>query len=220
LELKASFGEVVSTAGLKQLRIAETEKYAHVTYFFSGGQETEFDGEDRVLVPSPKVATYDLKPEMSAVEVTEKLEDAIRSGRYDTIVVNYANPDMVGHTGDLNAARAAIEAVDACVGRLDAALREVGGVGLVTADHGNAELMVDPETGGPHTAHTTFDVPLLVLNPEALAPGTQFSDGRLCDIAPTLLTILGLTVPDAMTGHSLLQKGTGADARTEPEVVA
>ena len=220
LDLQDSFGEVVARAGLTQLRIAETEKYAHVTYFFSGGREDEFPGEERVLIPSPKVATYDLKPEMSAFEVTQKLEEAIASGRFDVIVVNFANPDMVGHTGVLEAARQAIEAVDTCLGRLEAAATKAGGVVLVTADHGNAELMEDPDTGGPHTAHTTFDVPLLVMNPAGLGPGARLADGRLCDIAPTLLAILGVPIPAAMTGRSLLEKEAGADARTGSEALA
>ncbi len=194
--------EVVSRAGLRQLRIAETEKYAHVTFFLNGGSERVFEGEERILVPSPRVATYDLQPEMSAPEVTDRLVEAIRSGGFDLIVVNYANPDMVGHTGDLAAARAAVETVDACLGRLEAALIEAGGTMLVTADHGNVEMMADPASGQAHTAHTTNPVPLLLVNPPgALALG----NGRLADVAPTLLELLALKAPAAMTGESLLQ---------------
>jgi 2,3-bisphosphoglycerate-independent phosphoglycerate mutase len=201
-ELRETFGEVVAQAGLKQLRIAETEKYAHVTFFFNGGREEEFPGETRILVPSPKVATYDLKPEMSAPEVTDRLVEAIEAGRFDVIVVNFANTDMVGHTGNLAAAEKAVETVDACLGRIARALERVGGTMLVTADHGNAEMMRDPATGQPHTAHTTNPVPLVLVNPP---PGmTALSDGKLADIAPTLLALLGLKQPSEMTGHSLL----------------
>ena len=181
------FGEYVASLGLTQLRIAETEKYAHVTYFFSGGVETPYPGEDRILVPSPKVATYDLKPEMSAVEVTDKLVAAIASGTYDAIVCNYANGDMVGHTGNLDAAIRAIETLDACIGRVVAAARAAGGEVLITADHGNAEKMHDEATGQPHTAHTLNLVPLrLRRTPAAITPG-----GSLQDIAPTLLRDAG-----------------------------
>src|SRR5690606_28746072 len=196
-----TLGEVVSRAGLKQLRIAETEKYAHVTFFLNGGEEKVFEGEDRILVPSPKVATYDLQPEMSAPEVTDRLVEAFRSGEYDLIVVNYANPDMVGHTGDLQAAIRAAETVDACLGRLEVALRETGGVMLVTADHGNLEMMRDPETGQPHTAHTTNLVPALLVNPPR---PVALKDGRLADVAPTVLELMGLPKPAEMTGASLL----------------
>ncbi|MBM3523165.1 MAG: 2,3-bisphosphoglycerate-independent phosphoglycerate mutase, partial [Alphaproteobacteria bacterium] len=168
-------GEVLAKAGLRQLRIAETEKYAHVTFFFNGGEERVFDGEVRVMVPSPKVATYDLKPEMSAPEVTEKLVAAIDAGVYDFILVNYANTDMVGHTGDFEAARRAVEAVDGCLGRVADAVARRGGVMLVTADHGNAEMMTDPETGQPHTAHTTFPVPVMLV--ESAAPGRNARRG-------------------------------------------
>ncbi|HEX5452393.1 MAG TPA: 2,3-bisphosphoglycerate-independent phosphoglycerate mutase [Stellaceae bacterium] len=205
-DLRDTFGEVVANAGLKQLRIAETEKYAHVTFFFNGGRETVFPGEERILVPSPKVATYDLQPEMSAPEVTDKVVAAIRSGRFDAIVLNYANTDMVGHTGDIAAAVKAVEAVDACLGRLAEAVAAAGGTLVITADHGNAEMMRDPETGEPHTAHTLNPVPFLIVNPP---PGAvaQVSDGRLADVAPTLLALMGLPKPAAMTGHSLIAAG-------------
>ncbi len=201
-DLSDTFGEVIAKSGLKQLRIAETEKYAHVTFFFNGGRETVFPGEERVLVPSPKVATYDLKPEMSAPEVTDKVVEAISSGHFDAIVLNYANADMVGHTGRLEAAVKAVETIDGCLGRVAAAVEKVGGTLVVTADHGNAEMMRDPETGGPHTAHTLNRVPFLVVNPPwplALA------DGQLADVAPTLLDLLGLAKPSLMTGHSLIR---------------
>src|SRR5439155_19906441 len=182
--------------------IAETEKYAHVTFFFNGGEERLFPGEERILVPSPKVATYDLQPEMSADEVTDRLVDAIEGGRFDFIVCNYANTDMVGHTGDLAAAIKAVEAVDRCLGRLDQAIRRTGGVMLITADHGNAETMRDPKTGAAHTAHTLNRVPGLLVNaPPAIA---SLKEGELADIAPTLLRLLGLAQPAAMTGHSLI----------------
>jgi 2,3-bisphosphoglycerate-independent phosphoglycerate mutase len=209
-DLTDTFGEVVARAGLKQLRIAETEKYAHVTFFFNGGREAEFPGESRILVPSPKVATYDLQPEMSAPEVTTKLVDAIDAGRFDVIVVNYANTDMVGHTGDLRAAIAAVETVDQCLGRLAEAVERAGGTLLITADHGNVEMMRDPETGQPHTAHTTNPVPLLLVNPPATVKGLE--DGRLCDVAPTLLQLLGLPQPKAMTGRVLLKTRERASA--------
>jgi len=209
-DLGDSFGELVARAGLKQLRIAETEKYAHVTFFFNGGREAEFPGESRILVPSPKVATYDLKPEMSAPEVTDKLVEAIESGRFDVIVVNYANADMVGHTGDLKAAIKAVEAIDQCLGRLAAAVERAGGTLLITADHGNVEMMRDPKTGQPHTAHTTNPVPLLLLNPPKDVLGLE--DGRLCDVAPTLLQLMHLAQPKAMTGHALLKTRARAPA--------
>ena len=195
------FGAYLASLGLTQLRIAETEKYAHVTYFFSGGVEAPYPGEDRVLVPSPKVATYDLKPEMSAFEVTDKLTAAIASGKYDAIVCNYANGDMVGHTGNLDATVKAIETLDQCLGRVDAALRAVGGELLVTADHGNAEKMFDDETGQPHTAHTLFHVPCIYVG----RPATIADGGSLQDIAPTLLAMLGLPKPAEMTGRSLIE---------------
>lgn len=195
-------GEVVEAAGLSQLRIAETEKYPHVTYFLNGGVETPSAHEDRILVPSPKVATYDLQPEMSAPEVAAQAEAAIRGGKYGLIVLNFANADMVGHTGDLAAAIRAVEAVDAGLARIAAAIREVGGTLLVTADHGNAEQMLDPATGGPFTAHTTNVVPVVLLGGP---PGATLVDGRLADVAPTLLALLGLPQPVAMTGRSLLR---------------
>jgi 2,3-bisphosphoglycerate-independent phosphoglycerate mutase len=208
--LNDTFGEVVSRAGLTQLRIAETEKYAHVTFFFNGGRETEFPGESRILVPSPKVATYDLQPEMSAPEVTDKLVEAVDAGRFDVVVVNYANTDMVGHTGDLKAAIKAVETVDHCLGRLADAVTRAGGALLITADHGNVEMMRDPETGQPHTAHTTNPVPVLLVNPPAGVEGLR--DGRLCDVAPTLLQLLGLPQPKAMTGRALLKLRERASA--------
>jgi 2,3-bisphosphoglycerate-independent phosphoglycerate mutase len=197
-------GAVVAAAGRSQLRAAETEKYPHVTYFLNGGLETPFPREERVLVPSPKVATYDLQPEMSAPELTEKAVEAIRSGRFDLLVLNFANPDMVGHTGSLPAAIRAVETVDAGLGRIADAVRDAGGALLVTADHGNCEMMRDPATGGPHTAHTTNPVPVaLAGGPE----GAELADGRLADVAPTLLALLGLPQPAAMTGRSLLRRG-------------
>jgi 2,3-bisphosphoglycerate-independent phosphoglycerate mutase len=208
-------GEVVAAAGLKQLRIAETEKYAHVTFFFNGGEEGEFPGEERILVPSPKVATYDLKPEMSAFEVTDKLVEAIQSGRFDFIVVNYANTDMVGHTGDFAAAKKAVETVDTCLGRLAAAVDKAGGALIITADHGNAEMMLDRATGQPHTAHTTNRVPVMLIGgaePGRNAPW-RLHDGRLADVAPTLLELLGLPQPREMTGHTLITHPDGEGAR-------
>ncbi|MFM2129531.1 MAG: 2,3-bisphosphoglycerate-independent phosphoglycerate mutase [Pseudomonadota bacterium] len=204
-------GQVVSEAGLRQLRIAETEKYAHVTFFFNGGVEEPYKDEDRILVPSPKVATYDLKPEMSAAEVTDKLIAAIESGKYDFILVNYANGDMVGHTGVLDAAIKAVEAVDACLARLEAAVRKAGGVMLVTADHGNAELMRDYELNQPHTAHTTNVVPLVLVNAPAWVEGVK--GGRLADLAPTVLSLMGLPQPKDMTGTSLLRLAGSGQAR-------
>jgi 2,3-bisphosphoglycerate-independent phosphoglycerate mutase len=203
-DLGDTFGEIVAKAGLRQLRIAETEKYAHVTFFFNGGRETVFPGEERILVPSPKVATYDLKPEMSAPEVTDKAVAAVEAGAADVIVLNYANADMVGHTGDLDAATRAIETIDACLGRLARTVEAQGGTLVVTADHGNAEMMRDPETGEPHTAHTLDPVPFIVVNPPM--PIRRLEDGRLADVAPTLLDILGLPQPKAMTGHSLIAR--------------
>ena len=197
-----TFGEVVSKAGLTQLRIAETEKYAHVTFFFNGGRETVFPGEERILVPSPKVATYDQQPEMSAPEVTDEVVAAIAAHRFDVIVLNYANTDMVGHTGRLDAAVKAVETVDTCLGRLSEAVERTRGTLVITADHGNAEMMRDAETGEPHTAHTLNPVPFIVVNPPATV--RHLDDGRLSDVAPTLLDILGLPKPSAMTGHSLI----------------
>jgi 2,3-bisphosphoglycerate-independent phosphoglycerate mutase len=201
-ELSHVLGEIVSAAGLTQLRIAETEKYAHVTFFLNGGEEMQYPGEERILVPSPKVATYDLKPEMSAFEVTDRLVEAIDAGRFDLIVVNYANGDMVGHSGNIAAAMKAVEAVDQCLGRLEEAVRRAGGALLITADHGNAEMMLDPETGAPHTAHTLNPVPLILVNAPAWVSGVK--GGRLADIAPTLLALMGLPQPEAMTGKPLL----------------
>ncbi len=195
-------GEVVSVAGRTQLRMAETEKYAHVTYFLNGGREEPYSGEDRIMVPSPKVATYDLQPEMSAPELTDKAVAAINSGKYDLIVLNYANPDMVGHTGSLPAAIKAVETVDAGLGRIADAIRKAGGALLVTADHGNCEMMRDPQTGGPHTAHTTNPVPLLLVGARNRA---LVAEGRLADIAPTLLELMELPKPKEMTGASLLR---------------
>jgi 2,3-bisphosphoglycerate-independent phosphoglycerate mutase len=208
--LNDSFGEVVSRAGLTQLRIAETEKYAHVTFFFNGGRELVFPGEERILVPSPKVATYDKQPEMSAPEVTDKVVEAIRSGRFDAIIMNYANADMVGHTGRIDAATKAVETIDACLGRLSEAVEKAGGTLVITADHGNAEMMRDPETNEPHTAHTLNPVPFVVVNPPSLFD--RLENGRLSDIAPTLLDILGLTKPAAMTGRSLISSTAGRHA--------
>ena len=196
-------GEVVSKAGRTQLRMAETEKYPHVTYFLNGGNEVPYAGEDRIMVPSPKVATYDLQPEMSAPELTDKAVEAIRSGKYDLIVLNYANPDMVGHTGILAAAIKAVETVDQGLGRLAEAIEQAGGALLATADHGNCELMRDPETGGPHTAHTTNPVPVVLLGG---GEGVALSDGRLADLAPTLLALMQLPQPAEMTGVSLLRR--------------
>jgi 2,3-bisphosphoglycerate-independent phosphoglycerate mutase len=196
-------GAVVSRAGKTQLRMAETEKYPHVTYFFNGGEETPFPGEDRIMVPSPKVATYDLQPEMSAPELAGKAVDAINSQKYDLIILNFANADMVGHTGSLPAAIRACEAADAGLARIVAAVRAQGGAMLVTADHGNAELMRDPKTGGPHTAHTTNPVPVVLVGVPA---GTTLEEGRLADVAPTLLALMRLPQPSAMTGHSLAGK--------------
>jgi 2,3-bisphosphoglycerate-independent phosphoglycerate mutase len=196
-----SFGEYISARGLRQLRIAETEKYAHVTFFFNGGEEREFPGEERILVPSPKVATYDLKPEMSAREVTDKLVAAIESGRFDVIICNYANADMVGHTGNLAAAVHAIETIDACLGRVYDALRRAGGELIVTADHGNAERMSDESTGQAHTAHTSNPVPFVY----AGRPARIVHEGALSDIAPTMLYLMGIDPPAEMSGRSMVE---------------
>ncbi len=198
--LENTFGDYIAQKGLSQLRIAETEKYAHVTFFFNGGVEATSEGEDRALIASPKVATYDLKPEMSAVEVTEEALDRIASDKYDVIILNFANCDMVGHTGVFDAAVTAVETVDACMKRVIEAVTEKGGIALVTADHGNADQMVDPENGETFTAHTTFPVPFVVVGKEvALRDG-----GCLADIAPTMLALLELPQPAEMTGKSLL----------------
>ncbi|TXH32032.1 MAG: 2,3-bisphosphoglycerate-independent phosphoglycerate mutase [Rhodospirillaceae bacterium] len=212
-ELRHTLGEVVAQAGLKQLRIAETEKYAHVTFFFNGGEETLFPGEERILVPSPKVATYDLKPEMSADEVTDKLVAAIDAERFDLIVVNYANTDMVGHSGNLQAAIKAVEAVDRCIGRLRRAVEAKSGALVITADHGNAEMMRDPETGEAHTAHTLNRVPFVLAG--TAGDGVQLADGQLADVAPTLLQLLHLPQPSEMTGHSLIA-GTAKATASHP----
>ncbi|GLQ74561.1 2,3-bisphosphoglycerate-independent phosphoglycerate mutase [Vibrio penaeicida] len=199
--LDNTLGEWLSKCGKTQLRMSETEKYAHVTFFFNGGVEAEFEGEERSLVASPKVATYDLQPEMSSAELTEKFVAAIKSGKYDSIICNYPNPDMVGHTGVYEAAVQAIEAVDACVGKVVEAIREVDGQVLITADHGNAEMMVDPETGGTHTAHTNLPVPLVYVGSREL----EFVEGgKLSDLAPTMLQLSDLEIPAEMTGQVIV----------------
>ena len=200
--LHNTFGEYISKLGYTQLRIAETEKYAHVTFFFNGGEEKQYPGEDRILVPSPKVETYDMKPEMSAIEVTDKVVDAINSKKYDTIILNYANPDMVGHTGNLDAAIKAIETIDTCVKRVVDAVEAQNGVLIITADHGNAEQMIDYKTGEPHTAHTTNLVPLVLVGMKDV----KLKEGKLADLAPTMLEIMGLEKPAEMTGESLIVK--------------
>ncbi|MCV9935602.1 2,3-bisphosphoglycerate-independent phosphoglycerate mutase [Boseaceae bacterium BT-24-1] len=199
--LANGLGETVSKAGLRQIRFAETEKYPHVTYFFNGGREEPFAGEERSMTPSPKVATYDLQPEMSAPELTGKVVAAVESGQYDLFVLNFANPDMVGHTGVLSAAIKAVETIDTSLGQIAEAILAKGGALIVTADHGNAELMVDPVTGNPHTAHTTFPVPVMLIG----GPAAGLAEGRLADVAPTLLALLGLEQPAEMTGQSLLR---------------
>ena len=205
-DLRDTLGEVLAEAGLTQLRIAETEKYAHVTFFFSGGREDPFPGEQRILVPSPKVATYDLQPEMSCPELTARLVDAIRAGTFDVVACNIANPDMVGHTGDLQAAILAAQAVDQAIGAIEAAVREAGGALLITADHGNLEQMRDPATGQAHTAHTIGPVPLVYVGTRR---ATLRAGGALRDVAPTMLDLLGLPRPDAMTGRSLFDDTHG-----------
>lgn len=199
--LTKTLGEVIEKSGLTQLRIAETEKYAHVTFFFNGGLEKPYDHEDRILVPSPKVATYDLQPEMSAIEVTDKVVEAIGSAKYDFIILNFANGDMVGHTGVMDAAVKAVETVDVCVGRVVEAVKKAGGVLCITADHGNCEQMLDKETGTPFTQHTTNPVPFILVNAHRLH---RLRKGKLCDIAPTLLKLAGLNTPKEMTGESLI----------------
>lgn len=199
--LKNTLGEVLSTRGYTQLRCAETEKYAHVTFFFNGGEEKVFNGEDRILIPSPKVATYDLKPEMSAYEVTDKIVEAIDSKKYDVIIMNYANGDMVGHTGVIDKAIEAVETLDTCVGKVISKIEEVDGEALITADHGNCELMLDLKTGEPITSHSTFDVPLIVVSNRV----KSLKKGRLCDLAPTLLELMGESKPQEMTGENLVE---------------
>ncbi|HKQ68694.1 MAG TPA: alkaline phosphatase family protein, partial [Polyangiaceae bacterium] len=198
------FPEVIAAKGKTQFRCAETEKYAHITYFFNGGREEPFAGEDRQMIPSPRdVKTYDEKPEMSEPKVADSAASAIRSGKYDFILVNFANPDMVGHTGKLDPAIQAVEAVDHGIAAIVGAARAVGGAVIITADHGNCELMRDPSTGGPHTAHTTNPVPLLYVNDNDLSAKLR-SGGRICDVAPMMLKLMGLAQPAVMTGLSLL----------------
>jgi len=206
-EVKNHLGEVLSHAGLKQLRIAETEKYAHVTFFFNGGSDEKSPGEERILVPSPKVATYDLKPEMSLVELADKVVEAIASKRFDVIIMNIANPDMVGHTGVMKAAVEAVHDTDVAIDRILKSVDEVDGVALITADHGNAELMFDPATGQPHTAHTTNPVPLILVDAHKRF-GSLRGGGALQNVAPTVLDILGIEQPKEMTGQSLLERST------------
>ena len=201
-QLTMTFGEYVSKLGLSQLRIAETQKYAHVTFFFNGGEERQFDGEDRILIKSPDVATFDLKPEMSAPEVCEAVCKAIDEDKYDVIILNYANCDMVGHTGIMEAAVKAVEAVDACVGTMVDKILEKGGKAIITADHGNADCLVDPETKEPFTAHTTNPVPMIVIG----EGDVKLKDGKLCDLCPTMLDMMGLPQPAEMTGESLIVK--------------
>ena len=199
-----TLGEYVASKGLNQLRIAETEKYAHVTFFFNGGVEKENEGEDRALIASPKVATYDLKPEMSAPELTDELIKRLDSDKYDMIILNYANPDMVGHTGVMEAAKAAVEAVDTCLGRVVDKVLELDGTVFITADHGNAEQLKDYETGAPFTAHTTNPVPFILVNAEE---GLKLREGGcLADIVPTLIELMGMEQPAEMTGKSLIVK--------------
>ncbi len=202
--LSNTFGEYISKKGYTQLRIAETEKYAHVTFFFNGGEEKQYEGEERILVPSPKVETYDMKPEMSAYQVTDKVLKAIESDKYDVIILNYANADMVGHTGNLDAAIKAVEALDECVGKVVDEVVKKGGNLLITADHGNAEQMIDYDTGEPHTAHTTNPVPLILISADSTLK--LKSGGKLADLAPTMLDLMKLDKPDEMTGESLLDK--------------
>ncbi|MCY3712550.1 MAG: 2,3-bisphosphoglycerate-independent phosphoglycerate mutase [Gemmatimonadetes bacterium] len=201
--MREILGETISLAGRRQLRVAETEKYPHVTYFFNGGDERPFDGEDRILVPSPRdVATYDEKPEMSAPEVAARVADAVRGGEYDFVLVNFANPDMVGHTGSLPAAVSAVETVDRCLGEVMDAVRSAGGGAIVTADHGNAEMMVDPASSAPHTAHTTNPVPLILVDDKREHRPLR-TGGRLADVAPTVLSMMGISCPVSMTGTDL-----------------
>jgi 2,3-bisphosphoglycerate-independent phosphoglycerate mutase len=209
--LQNVFGAYLSRLGMRQLRLAETEKYAHVTFFFNGGIEEPFEGEDRILVPSPQVATYDLKPEMSAPEVTDRLVDAIDSGKYDVIVCNYANPDMVGHTGNFDATVTAIEAIDQCLGRVEQALARAGGEALITADHGNAEKMRGDDTGQAHTAHTSNLVPMVYVG----RPAQLNANGSLCDVVPTMLRLMDLARPPEMSGTPLVE--LLSDTVPEPE---
>ena len=204
ISLANTFGEYISKKGLTQLRIAETEKYAHVTFFFNGGEEKQYEGEDRILIPSPKVETYDLQPEMSAQEVTNNVVNAILSKKYNCIILNYANPDMVGHTGNLEAAIKAVEKIDECIGEVVEAINKVNGTLIITADHGNAEQMIDYKTGEPHTAHTTNPVPLILVGMDKV----KLKVGRLADLTPTMLDIVGLDKPDEMTGESIIIKNS------------
>lgn len=201
-QLKMTFGEYISKLGMTQLRIAETQKYAHVTFFFNGGEERQFDGEDRILIKSPDVATFDMKPEMSAPEVCDAVCKAIDEDKYDVIILNYANCDMVGHTGVMDAAIKAVETVDACVGKMVDKLLEKGGKAIITADHGNADCLIDPETNDVFTAHTTNPVPMIVIG----AGDVKVKDGKLCDLCPTMLDMMGIDKPDEMTGESLILK--------------
>jgi 2,3-bisphosphoglycerate-independent phosphoglycerate mutase len=201
--IKNTLGEIVSKNGGKQLRIAETEKYAHVTFFFNGGEEKQYDGEDRILVPSPKVETYDMQPEMSAYEVCDKAVEAINSKKYNCIILNFANPDMVGHTGSLTAAIKAVETIDECVGKIYEAIKNQNANLIITADHGNAEQMIDYTTGEPHTAHTTNLVPLILVSEKK---NIKLKEGRLCDLAPTMLELMGIEIPEEMTGKSIIEK--------------
>ena len=209
-EIEDTFGQFLAAEGLRQARIAETEKYAHVTFFFNGGVEAPNPNEERFLIPSPKVATYDLQPEMSVYAVCDKLCEVIRGGEHDVIICNFANPDMVGHTGVMEAVVKALEAIDECVGKVVEALKEVGGVMFLCADHGNAEELINPETGEPWTAHTTNPVPFILVNAAGYAAGGENwklrKGGRLCDIAPTIIDIMGLKQPEKMTGVSLLER--------------
>ena len=203
-DIRKTLGEVVSAAGMTQLRTAETEKYPHVTFFLNGGREEPYEGEERILVPSPKVATYDLQPEMSCPEVGSRLCAALDEGKFNLVVVNFANPDMVGHTGDLDAAIAACEAVDECVGNLVASVRSRKGAIIVTADHGNCEKMYEEATGQPHTAHTLNKVPCILADYSDSSQEHKLRSGRLADLAPTLLHLLGVQQPVEMTGETLI----------------
>ena len=202
-----TMGEYLSKLGKKQLRIAETQKYAHVTFFFNGGEERVFEGEDRILVPSPsaeEVPTFDLKPEMSAYEVTDAVLKCIAEKKYDVIILNFANCDMVGHTGVMEAAKKAVRTVDECVGRIVDALVAQGGKAVITADHGNCDMMIDPVHGGPFTAHTTNPVPVIVIDPDHPKHKLRKTGGKLCDLCPTMLDLMGLEKPAEMTGESLI----------------